>query len=482
MPEVNINRLETLTALIKGNELLGRIADLAGPGRVFLVGGIVRDCLAGRRISLRSDVDLAVKSGVFSLCRKPARETGARMVILSQEERTARLILPGLQVDLAGFRRNSLEGDLRARDFSINALALDLHQAAQGKIELIDPCRGLRDLETGVLRAAGPDSLAQDPLRILRAYRFGAQLDLTPAASLRRSIRDLAGELARVAGERINAELTRLLPTPQSAPWLEMMHQDGVLGVVFPEVAALEGLAQNRFHHLDGLAHTLEAVRQAEIVLSRGGPVWVEALAGEGDRVLKVKLALLYHDTGKKDTLAQKPDGGLSFRGHDKLSGRLWAGAAKRLRFSRETAKAVELLIRAHMRPLSLLSAPEITLRARRRLVLAAGAYLDELGLLCLADSLATRGPEKDPRAEERLTRLWEKLRATRAALESQAREPLVTGHDLIRELNLRPGPLIGRLLSGLEEARLGGEVRDRREALAWARRELEKESDHPSP
>ena len=143
MPAVDGNRLARLPELIRETGLLARLAELAGPGRVYLVGGMVRDLLLGRgpvRGQAR-DIDLAVGGDVFSLCQKLAGQTGAKLVVLSQEERTVRLILPGLEVDLAGFRRDTLEGDLRARDFSLNALALDLHRAGAGITELIDPCQ-----------------------------------------------------------------------------------------------------------------------------------------------------------------------------------------------------------------------------------------------------------------------------------------------------------------------------------------------------
>ena len=188
-----------------------------------------------------------------------------------------------------------------------------------------------------------------------------------------------------------------------------------------------------------------------------------------------VKLALLYHDTGKKDTAAPKPDGGISFLGHDSLSRDLWLKASMRLRFPRETAKAVGGLIRAHMRPLSLLLAPRVTPRAARRLILAAGGRLLELGLVCLADSLATQGPEKDPQAEDRLVELWALLLETESRLAVQAREPLLRGDDLVRELGLEPGPMIGRLLSGVEGARLAGELNTGEEALEWCRNESER-------
>ena len=462
-----------LRDLIRDHPLLCLAAQEAGPGRVFLVGGLIRDLLAGRSAAGRKDVDLAVSHGVMDLGRDLARKGRATMVVLSEEDGTVRLVGPGMEVDLTRFRAASLDEDLRARDFTVNAMALDLHLAQKGELRLVDPCGGLADLEQGLLRAAGPDSLAQDPLRVLRGYRLGAELGFSLEQATRDLIRESAPHLDRIAGERINAELTRLLQTPFSARWLRLMQEDGVLGAVFPEVAALEEVVQNRFHHLGGLDHTLEATAQAEQVLARGEPPWTREIASDEKRTLLVKLALLYHDTGKKDTSTPKPDGGIAFPGHDKLSRDLWLEAALRLRFSRDTAKAVAVLILAHMRPLSLLLAPAVTLRAARRLVLAAEGRLPELGLVCLADSLATQGPEKAPDAEERLLGLWDLLLETRDRLAVQSREPLLRGDDLIRELNLSPGPMVGRLLVGVEEARLAGEINTREEAMDWCRGEL---------
>ena len=263
-----------LRDLIRDHSLLCLAAQEAGPGRVFLVGGLIRDLLAGRSAAGRKDVDLAVSHGVMDLGRDLARKGRATMVVLSEEDGTVRLVGPGMEVDLTRFRAASLDEDLRARDFTVNAMALDLHLAQKGELRLVDPCGGLADLEQGLLRAAGPDSLAQDPLRVLRGYRLGAELGFSLEQATRDLIRESAPHLDRIAGERINAELTRLLQTPFSARWLRLMQEDGVLGAVFPEVAALEEVVQNRFHHLGGLDHTLEAIAQAEQVLARGEPPW----------------------------------------------------------------------------------------------------------------------------------------------------------------------------------------------------------------
>ena len=180
-------------------------------------------------------------------------------------------------------------------------------------------------------------------------------------------------------------------------------------------------------------------------------------------------MAALFHDAGKKATAGTRPDGRLSFTGHDKLSAELWRTAAERLRAPRWLSRPVATLIKAHMRPLSLLQAPTQSHRALRRLVLAADGFLEELGLLCLADSLAAQGPERDPLAETKLLNLWQKLFATRRDLRRQAQAPLVKGDELMEALGLEPGPVIGQLLEGIEELRLAGKLQTKAQALAWA-------------
>jgi len=471
-------RLARLKGFLGRRRELARAVELAGPGRLFLVGGFLRDLLLERIGEDREgtlDLDLAVESGALDLGRQWAEAAGARLVVLSEPEETVRLVWPDLSVDLASFRRPTLSADLAARDFTLNALALDLSSLLEdgpGPLpEVIDPTGGLADLAAGRLVPAGPGVMEDDPLRVLRGYRLSAELGLSLPPETRRAMSAAGPSLGRVAGERIGAELYRLLAARDSSPRIRLMAADGLLALVLPEVEGLRDVSQNRFHHLGGLEHTLLCLEMAEDLLHGSEPDW-EGLGRtrtEDRRRVAVKLAALFHDAGKRETATIKADGRLSFPGHDKRSAELWLVAAGRLRLPRWLSRPVALLIKAHMRPLSLLRVPRPSPRALRRLVLSAEGFLEELGLLCLADSLATRGPEKDPQAEAKLLDLWEGLLKTRQTLQVQVQAPLVRGNELMEALGLDPGPLIGQLLEGIEELRLAGRIRTRAEALSWA-------------
>ncbi len=466
--------LKPLAEAVSNRPVFELAARLGPPGGVFVVGGAIRDCLLGRPAQPAgpAEIDLAVAAGAKGLGRRLAEKTGGRLVVLSEADDAVRLVMGDLIVDLTGFRGPDLESDLCGRDYTVNALALNLDRLLAGEIEPIDPLTGLSDLEARRLVPAGSHVLAADPLRVLRGFRLAAELGLgLPPATLR-AMAAAAPGLRRVAGERINHELRRLLAAPRSADWLMLMAERKILGFVLPEAAALAGMYQNRYHHLDGLGHTLAALARLEDLLLRP-PDWAKGREPDEAGRLITKLAVLFHDVGKLERFTVRPSGGLSFPRHDKSSVELWTRAAERLRFSRNETKAAAALIAAHMRPLSLLLAKQITAKAQRRLIKAAEGRLIELGLLVKADSLATRGPSREPAWEKRIDDLWRRLLAVEAEMGRQDEAPLIRGDELMAALGLAAGPLIGRLLTELAEARLAGRIADRDQALAWARQRL---------
>lgn len=437
-------------------------------GRLYLVGGLIRDCLLGRHPG--SDIDLTVAGSALELGREAADRLAARLVVLSERDDTVRLVRPDLSLDLTGFRRPDLTGDLRARDYTVNALAVDLSALAEGNPRLIDPTGGLADLAARRLVPADSDVLTADPLRVLRAYRLAAELGLTIPPATVRAMAAAAPGLRRIAGERLSAELNRLLQTPDSAPWLTAMARDKLLGFVLPEVAALAGQPQNRYHHLNALGHTLAALTALEGLLAEP-PDWTTGQELDQPSALALKWAALYHDTGKPACHQPRPWGGTSFPGHNRESARLWNLAAQRLRLPNGLTRLAERLIEAHMRPLQILLADRITAKAVRRMIRAVDGRAVELGLLTLADSLATQGPQRAADFEERLNDLWQQVMDLGRAMDRQELEPLLKGDELMAELGLFSGPLVGRLLDEIAAARLAGEITDRAEALELAAR-----------
>ncbi|MFA5110461.1 MAG: HD domain-containing protein, partial [Desulfobaccales bacterium] len=447
---------------------------------VYLVGGSVRELARGGETP---DLDLAVSAQTLELARDLATALGGTYVLLDEAAAAARVVWHDEILDLAEFRAPTLQGDLQGRDFTLNALAVELNAVlGRAPLELIDPLGGLPDLSRGVLRMVAPENFRADPLRLLRAYRFAAThgFQITPETSA--SIRRTVAEFPRVAGERVHQELFLLLKAPAAAPVLEAMEAVGLLAQVFPELEDMKGVEQNGFHHLDVFGHSMAAVAGLEEVLAAPGAYFGE-MAAEVERYARthpkaalLKLAALFHDAGKPRVRDRRTDPDrYTFYYHEKVGLEIFSQVAARLRCSQAETKTVTTLIRVHMRPFLLLPAfreRELSFRALGRLVRAARPELAGLFALAMADSLAGQGELKPPDSEAVLGDLAdEAYRFLKERLEPQERYPkLISGHDLIR-LGLEPGPRFRQLLSAVEEAQWEGMIRTRQQALEMVQR-----------
>ncbi|MCK9376972.1 MAG: HD domain-containing protein [Syntrophobacterales bacterium] len=447
---------------------------------VYLVGGSVRELALG---GTTPDLDLAVSAQTLELARDLATALGGTYVLLDEAERAARVVRGEEILDLAEFRAPTLKEDLQARDFTLNALAVEL-KAILGRapLALIDPCGGLPDLSRGVLRLIAPENFRADPLRLLRAYRFAAThgFQITPETTA--AIQSTAPEFPRVAGERVHQELFLLLAAPAAAPVLAAMEAAGLLAQVFPELEDMKGVEQNGFHHLDVFGHSMATVAGLEEVLAAPAAYFGE-MAAEVDRyahthpkAVLLKLAALFHDAGKPRVRDRRSDPDrYIFYYHEKAGLEIFSQVAARLRCSQAETKTVTMLIQAHMRPFLLLPAfreRELSFRALGRLVRAARPELAGLFALAMADSLAGQGELKPPDSEAVLADLADAAyRFLKERLEPQEQHPkLVNGHDLIR-LGLTPGPQFRQLLSAVEEAQWEGLIRTRQQALEMVQR-----------
>lgn len=470
---------------LRATPALGVLLELARSrqAQVYLVGGTVRELALGGRTP---DLDLAVSRQTLDLARDLAQALGGAFVLLDEGERTARVVAGEDILDLAEFRGPTLADDLRGRDFTINAMALDLAALLAGApAELIDPLEGRQDLAAGRVRMVAEANLASDPLRLLRAYRFAATHGFTVTPETEQAIRRQVREFPRVAGERVHYELFLLLGSPGGAKRLREMDRVGLFTQVFPELEDMQGVAQDGYHHLDVYEHSLETARQLEEVLARpavffGEPAGeIQRLAATPGKAALLKVAALFHDAGKPQVQERRtqPER-YTFYHHERVGVEIFTRAARRLRCSQAETRGVIHFIEWHMRPfllLPLFSRGELSGRALGRLAKAARGELPGCFALAMADSLAGQGPQKPRDAEARLARLAEAAwRFYQERLLPQERLPrLVTGEDL-KALGLTPGPEFRRLLSAVEEAQWEGEVATREEALALVTRLLE--------
>lgn len=479
--------------------LLGRLSDfLVREGiPAYLVGGLVRDLLLKRPTA---DIDLAVGGDCLGIALRCAAALGGRYVLLDKQNRIARVVLhheratsPGKQweIDFSTLE-DSIEDDLARRDFTINAMAIDLAQWREGPggIHLIDPLNGGHDLYHGRIRAITETVFVADPARLLRAARIAAELGFTIDGTTEVLIQGDASLIARVAGERTRDELVGLLETPRAAQSLLLLDRLGLLTLIFPALAAMRGVEQPREHHWDVFEHSLRTVKALEFLLRQGdweyegeavlaATPWSDTLAqhfaqevsGSATRRAVLKLAALLHDIGKPSTKAMDADGRMRFLGHSQVGAAAAIELLERLRFSNNEIKLVETAITHHLRPTQM-TQPDSTTPTRR----AVYRYFRDTGdagidilFLSLADHLATRGPEIN------LTYWREHAQVVEYVLSQRLQEPgaisppkLTDGNDLMSAFSLSPGPRIGELLEAVREAQAAGEVTNRDEALAY--------------
>jgi putative nucleotidyltransferase with HDIG domain len=450
-------------------------AAVAGTGRgLVLVGGIVRDALLGRPVV---DVDLALPRGALALADRLAARLRATAVVLDADRGAARVAAPGLRLDLNDFRAPTLAGDLAARDFTVNALAVPLDALlARGRAPIVDPTGGLRDLATRRLRPAGPGVLIEDPLRTLRAVRLEATLGLrlTPAAA--RAVRAAAPGLAGVAAERVGDELAILLRLPATARALRRADALGLLAMILPEIGPMRAAAQPLPHRFNVLEHSLRAVEACDRLLPRLDALapfgeelashLAEGMGGQLDRAAVLKLAALLHDVAKPET-RQVVAGRVRFFEHDLVGAARARVIGERLRLPERAIALLERLVRHHLRPMHLGQAGEVTPRARHRFYRDLGPHTRDLLLLSLVDAAAVTGAS--PLAVWRRAALLRDLLGGWPEAESvAAAPPLLRGQDVMSRYGLPPGPVVGDLLARAREAQDLGLVRSREEALAY--------------
>jgi putative nucleotidyltransferase with HDIG domain len=451
---------------------------LGGTEGVWVVGGAVRDAALGREIL---DLDLAVAGDPGAVAKAIGRGLGEHAFELSAEFGTWRVVSPSRawQIDLTALRGETIESDLAERDFTIGAVAVPL---AGG--ELLDPHAGLADLGEKRLRAVGEESFLADPLRLLRAARLTAELDLEIDERTVALARAAAGRAAEPAGERQLAELRQLVGGPDPLRGVSLLGELGITPVVLPELETLRGVEQGPNHHLDVydhtiavLEHTLEVERDLERFAgecaAEVAALLDEPLADEVSRRTALRFGALFHDIAKPATKAER-DGFVGFRGHDEVGAEVIGDVCRRLRASRKLTQHLQGLARHHLRLGFLI--PEMPLPPRRvhAYLRATDPVTVDVTLLTVADRLSARGvgPIASPEMVSAHLALAREMIAAGLDWRRQGPPaPLLRGDEIATELGIEPGPELGSALAELEAAQFAGEVTDRMGALEHLRR-----------
>jgi putative nucleotidyltransferase with HDIG domain len=451
---------------------------LEGAEGIWVVGGAVRDAALGREVA---DLDLAIAGDPGAAAKAIGRELGEHAFELSAEFGTWRVVARerGWQIDVTALRGDGIEADLAERDFTIGAVAVPLAGGAP-----IDPYAGLTDLAGKRLRAISEHSFLADPLRLLRAPRLVAELELEIEPRTAELARAAAAKAADPAGERQLAELRQLMGGPDPLRGLALLGELGVEGVVLPELELLRGVEQGPNHHLDVYDHTLavlEHTLEVEADLERFAgeraaevlELLEEPLADEMNRRTALRFGALLHDIAKPQTKAEF-NGFVGFKGHDEVGAETIGSICGRLRASRKLTQHLQAMARHHLRLGFLIAEMPLAPRRVHAYLRATEPVTVDVTLLTVADRLSARGSGPIA-APEMVAAHLQLAREMVAAGLDWRREgppaPLLRGDEIAAELGIEPGPELGSALAELEAAQYAGEVTDRAGAFEHLRR-----------
>ena len=429
---------------------LGSMFAAAGH-ELYLVGGSVRDALMGR---LSPDLDFATDARPEQL-QKLLRpwvdalwDTGIEFGTVGAQKGEHRLEITTFRADRYDrVSRNpqvrfgdSLADDLVRRDFTVNAMAVRITAAGAG--EFVDPLGGLAALRAGVLDtpARPSDSFGDDPLRMLRAARFVAQLGFTVAPRVLAAIEEMAPELGRITAERVAAELDKLLVGHDPVAGIDLMVQTGMGEVVLPEVGGMRMAIDEHHQHKDVYQHSLTVLHQAT-TLEDEGP----------DLVLR--WAALLHDVGKPATRKHEADGGVSFHHHEVVGAKMARKRLRALKYSKQMVDDISQLVYLHLR-FHGYGEGRWTDSAVRRYVTDAGPLLPQLHKLVRADC-TTRNKRRAARLQTNYDNLEARIAELSAKEDLQRVRPDLDGNEIMELLGIPPGPQVGQAWRYLKELRL---------------------------
>lgn len=460
--------------------------------RAYLVGGFLRDTLLERATA---DIDIGVDADALETARYIAASLSAKYVPLDEVNRVGRVIVPEGKwlLDFSTFKGKTIEEDLAQRDFTVDALAYPLDEATAYEInddKIIDLYGGRADLDRRILRGLNTGIFKADAARLLRAVRIAAEAGFRIEANTEAMITEDRLRIRQVAGERTREELLRLLALPGAGNHCYQMDRLGLLTALIPELEAAKGVDQPQAHVWDVYEHSLQTVHALEFVLRESDweygneetlamIPWSERLeeyfnreisAGSTGKTI-LKLTALLHDIAKPQTKFIE-DGHARFFGHQEQGAAIAGAILERMRFSNKEIQLVELIIKHHLRPTQMSNEGLPTNRAIYRFFRDTGEAGIGVLFLSLADHLAARGGTLDKeefRQHAEITAYTLKKHFEETVVTAPPK--IISGRDVMENLGLPAGPIIGEMLEILKEAQAAGEINDKSQAMAYLKK-----------
>lgn len=464
-----------ITAKIKSDEILTKILSNCD-NEIYLVGGAVRDFLMDKETFDRDLIVMDEDAGEFA--RKIKDLFDAAYVPLDEENKIYRLVLPDKinYLDITNPIENSLEKDLMRRDMAINAIAVNLRT-----YEVVDMCGGITDIKNHTLSLISEHNFEDDPLRLLRVYRFQSTLGFDLTAPTIHAVCMLAAHIKEPALERINSEIIKLFGGEYAHKAVLNMDKTWLLEEIFPFVKELKQVPPNTHHHLDLFHHSVETVRQIQLIYEESDDEVKKHMEksdfGGESRLSHLKFAGFLHDIGKFSTWTIEEDTGRHrFIKHDDVGAKLAETLLKEMKFSNKQIKYITAMIKNHIYPSQLMTAPEIDFstpageKAMMRFIRKSGDNAIDNIILAMADRLSARGEAiTEEMVENNISELKRLLNFYLKTKDSLEPLPiLLDGNDVMKILNIKPSKQLGEIMNALHEAQLSGDVTTKEQAVEF--------------
>jgi len=452
----------------------------------YFVGGFIRDWLLNRE---NSDVDIIIKGDAIKVAREIADEIAGKHVVLDAANRIARVIVSDdntpFVVDLSELG-GTIESDLVQRDFTVNAIAIELEDFLSGEANFIDPLKGRSDLKEKIIRVVNPLAFQNDPIRLLRGVRLAAELNFRIYPETEELMKKNSHLIKSAAGERARDEILKIFALHNSSVILRYLDELSLLTELIPEIEEMRNVEQPKEHYWNVLEHSFETVSTIEFLLHQRKwkygttrllkeTPWSyeieshfnEKISFNSNRILLLKLGGLLHDIAKPQSKSVDNTGRIRFIGHTKRGAEQAVAILSRLRFSKREIKVAETLVYYHLRPMQLANEGLPTARAIYRYFRDTGDSGIDILFLALADYLAARGPSTSYKEWKQINELVRYV-ITEHEQQGLHRLPakLINGHDIMNIFCLTSGPLIGKLLRLVHEAQATGEITSREDAI----------------